>query len=252
MSDFSRSRVRSLVMSARAESTRTGAKPSIADVLREAIRQGLLAPGQPLIQASIAEGMGVSRIPVREALHALAAEGLVTFSDDGGARVTELSPREVDEVWTLRALLESEMAPSIVRNATPSDLEMLTGLVAAMDDLDPETWSDRNYSFHQELHRLSGMPYFADAAGRVLTLMDSYSRVAVSVLNEQDHAQAEHHRMIKAIADGDGDELSRLLLHHSPRARMALLAYAESQQKPFDRKAEAAEAARSLADHLSG
>ena len=114
MSDFSRSRVRSLVMSARAESTRTGAKPSIADVLREAIRQGLLAPGQPLIQASIAEGMGVSRIPVREALHALAAEGLVTFSDDGGARVTELSPREVDEVWTLRALLESEMAPSIV------------------------------------------------------------------------------------------------------------------------------------------
>jgi DNA-binding GntR family transcriptional regulator len=127
---------------------------------------------------------------------------------------------------------------------------MLSGLVAAMDDLDPETWSDRNYTFHQELHRLSGLPYFADAAGRVLTLMDSYSRVAVSVLNEQDHAQSEHHQMIAAIRADDGEELARLLLHHSNRARQALLAYAESQQKPVDPKAEAAAAARSLANHL--
>ena len=250
MTDSERSRVRSLVMNAKADTTRTGSKPAIADVLREGIRQGLLVPGQPLIQASIAEAMGVSRIPVREALHALAAEGLITFSDDGGARVTELAPHEVDEVWTLRALLESEMAPSIVRQATPSDGEMLVGLIDAMDDLDPETWSDRNYAFHLELHRLSGLPYFADAAGRVLTLMDSYSRVAVSVLSEQDEAQAERHLMVKAIEAGDGAELARLLLHHSHRARKALLAYAESQRKPIDRKAEAAEAARSLANHL--
>ena len=55
MTASDRSRVRSLVMSAKAETTRTGGKPAIADVLREGIRQGLLAPGQPLIQASIAE-----------------------------------------------------------------------------------------------------------------------------------------------------------------------------------------------------
>jgi DNA-binding GntR family transcriptional regulator len=250
VTDFDRSHVRSLVMNAKAETTRAGAKPAIADVLREGIRQGLLAPGQPLIQASIAEAMGVSRIPVREALHALAAEGLVTFADDGGARVTELAPHEVDEVWTLRALLEAHMAPSIVANASVSDVELLSGLVDAMDDLDPETWSDRNYAFHQELHRLSGLPYFADAAGRVLTLMDSYSRVAVSVLSEQDHAQSEHHQMIAAIRAEDGEELARLLLHHSNRARKALLAYAESQQQAVDPKVEAAQAARSLADHL--
>lgn len=237
-------------MSAKAETSRTAAKPAIADVLREGIRQGLLAPGQPLIQASIAEAMGVSRIPVREALHALAAEGLVTFSDDGGAKVTELAPHEVDEVWTLRALLESHMAPAIVANATAADRQLLHGLVDAMDDLDPGAWSDGNYTFHLELHRLSGMPYFADAAGRVLTLMDSYSRVAVSVLSEQGDAQAEHHQMVAAIDAGDGDELARLLLHHSHRARKALLAYAESQRKVVDPKVEAAAAARSLADHL--
>ena len=53
------------------------ARPPIADVLREGIRQGLLQPGQPLIQTAIAEAMGVSRIPVREALYTLAAEGVV-------------------------------------------------------------------------------------------------------------------------------------------------------------------------------
>ena len=210
-------------MATRPDMSRTTAKPSIADVMREAIRQGLLVPGQPLIQSAIAEAMGVSRIPVREALHALAAEGLVTFGEDGGARVTALEPEEVEELWTLRALLESEMAPGIVRVATDADVEALRAQVREMDDMDPETWSDRNYALHQDLHRLSGMPHFADACGRVLTMMDSYSRVAVSVLNEQAEAQAEHHRMIDALTRRDGEELARLLLHHSHRARKALL-----------------------------
>ncbi len=238
-------------MAARNDMTRPTSKPPIADVMREAIRQGLLAPGQPLIQAAIAEAMGVSRIPVREALHALAAEGLVTFSDDGGARVTALEPEEVEELWTLRALLESELAPGIVRVATDSDIDALRAHVLEMDDLDPETWSDRNYVLHQELHRLSGMPHFADACGRVLTMMDSYSRVAVSVLSEQSEAQAEHHLMIDALARRDGDELSRLLLHHSHRARKALLAYTTQQREVDVGPTQAAAAARALADRLS-
>jgi DNA-binding GntR family transcriptional regulator len=184
-------------------------------------------------------------------LHALAAEGLVTFGEDGGARVTALAPEEVDELWTLRALLESHMAPAIVRTATPADVAALRELVAAMDDLEATAWSDRNFTFHQELHRLAEMPHFADATGRVLTMIEPYSRVAVTVLQEQSEAQAEHHQMIAAIRADDGDELARLLLHHSNRARQALLAYAESQQQPVDPKAEAAAAARSLADHLS-
>ena len=244
-------RVRSRAMEASIENGRPAQRPAIAEVLREGIRQGMLAPGQPLIQASIAEAMGVSRIPVREALHALAAEGLVTFGEDGGARVTSLAPEEVDELWTLRALLESHMAPAIVRTATPADVAALRELVAAMDDLDAAAWSDRNFTFHQELHRLSEMPHFADVTGRVLTMIEPYSRVAVSVLQEQSEAQAEHHQMIDALAAQDADELARLLLHHSHRARKALLAYAAQTAKPVDPQVVATAAARSLADHLS-
>ena len=229
---------------------RAVAKPAIADVLREGIRQGMLEPGQPLIQASIAEAMGVSRIPVREALHALASEGLVTFGDDGGARVTALAPEEVDELWTLRALLESHMAEPIARNATPVDVERLRALVASMEDADHATWSERNFAFHQDLHALSGMPHFADVAGRVLTMIEPYSRVAVSVLDAQGEAQAEHRGMVDAIAAGDGIALAQLLLHHSNRARQALLAYSAARQHETDQRVVATEAARSLADHL--
>lgn len=239
-------------MEAKPENGRGGGKPAIAEVLREGIRQGMLAPGQPLIQASIAEALGVSRIPVREALHALAAEGLVTFGDDGGARVTALEPEEVDELWTLRALLESEMAPGIVRVATESDIEMLCGLVEQMEGAEPEAWSDRNYEFHQELHRLSGMPHFADAAGRVLNMMDPYSRVVVSVLHAGEEAQAEHRAMIAALEAADAAELGRLLRHHSERARKALLEYTIAQRDQRGHREQATSAARSLADRLSG
>ena len=237
-------------MEAKAETVRAPARPPIADVLREGIRQGLLAPGQPLIQASIAEAMGVSRIPVREALHALASEGLVTFGEDGGARVTELSPDEIDELWTLRALIESHMAPAITRNAGPDDVARLRALVDSMDGVDHDTWSGRNFAFHQDLHALSGMPHVADVAERVLTMIEPYSRIAVSTLDAQGEAQAEHVAMIDAIAAGDGEALAGLLLHHSNRARQALLAHLGAQQPERDQRIVATEAARSLADRL--
>ncbi len=105
---------------------------AVVDVLRDAIRQRLLAPGAPLVQASLATALGVSKIPVREALHSLAAEGLVTFTDEG-VRVVSLSPAEVHELWSLRALVEPALAGAIVHNAGPADLRQLRELVDAMD-----------------------------------------------------------------------------------------------------------------------
>ncbi len=230
---------------------RNSARPSIAEILRESIRQGMLEPGKPLIQASIAEAMGVSRIPVREALHTLAAEGLVTYAADGGAHVTVFAPQEVNELWTLRSLLESHMASGIVRTATPADVAVLREMVDAMDDLKATVWPDRHLMFHEELHRLSDMPHVADAVGRVQTMMEPHTRIAVSVLHAEDEAQAEHRQMVDALAAGDDAELARLLLHHSTDARAALLEYAAKTVRPVDQKGIATEAARSLADHLN-
>ncbi len=229
---------------------RNSARPPIAEFLREAIRLGLLEPGKPLIQASIAEAMGVSRIPVREALYTLAAEGLVTFGKDGGARVIELAPDNLDELWMLRGLLESHMASGIVLTATPADVAVLREMVEAMDDLEATVWSDHNFTFHLELHRLSDMPHVADAARRAMMMTEPYSRAAVNLLYVEGMANAHHHQIFDALAAGDGDELARLLLGH-PASRAALAEYAATAAQLVDQKAVATETARSLADHLN-
>src|SRR5205085_10934067 len=83
--------------------------------LRERILRSEYPEGEPLRQDAIAAALGVSRIPVREALRQLEAEGLVAFSPHRGAVVSSLSPAEIDEVFTLRASLESDL----VRRAVP-------------------------------------------------------------------------------------------------------------------------------------
>ncbi len=233
------------------DQVRYSARSSIAELLRESIRQGMLAPGKPLIQASIAEAMGVSRIPVRDALHALAAEGLVTFGGDGTAHVTVLAPEDVEELWALRGLLESHMALAIVRTATPADVAVLREIVDALDDLTATAWSDSNFTFHKELHRLSDMPHVAACAEQAMTMTDPYGRVAISVLHMERKLNVEHRQMLDALAAGDGDELTRLLHDHSTGLAAALAEYAAPAARLVDQKVAVTGAAQSLADHLN-
>jgi DNA-binding GntR family transcriptional regulator len=231
-----------------------GAEPRVpvTDVIRDAIRQRLLAPGTPLIQSALAEALGVSKIPVREALHSLAAEGLVTFAEDG-ARVTLLSPDEIHELWSLRALVEPALAEAIVRNAGPGDLAAIRRLVEEMDGADDgDEWSDLNYVFHLELYRIAALPQFASVASRVLTMIEPYSRVAVDRLEGQAAAQAEHREMLAAVEAGDAAALRAVLERHSTRARDLLAGYAEGEPRRGPSLSATSRAARSFAARLRG
>lgn len=224
----------------------------VADVLRDAIRQRLLPPGMALVQSSLAEALGVSKIPVREALHALASEGLVTFTDEG-ARVTALPAPEIHELWTLRALLEPAMAGAIVERLGPTDLARLRDLVEAMEDApDGDEWSELNYAFHLELYRVSRLPHFAGAAARVLTAIEPYSRVAVDRLSGRPAAQAEHREMLTALEARDAAALREVLERHSTRARELLAGYCEAGPDRAAGRAAASDAARAFAARLFG
>lgn len=223
----------------------------VADVLRDAIRQRLLPPGMPLIQSALAAALGVSKIPVREALHALASEGIVTFTDEG-ARVTALAPEEIDELWSLRALIEPALAEAIARNVSPAELTHLGELVESMERAESgDAWSDLNYIFHSELYRISDLPHFAGVASRVLTLIEPDSRVAVNRLQGRGAAQAEHREMIAALQTRDGGRLNEVLERHSTRARDLLVGYARSAGSDRAARASAtSDAARAFATRL--
>ena len=99
--------------------------------VRDGIAQGRLTPGEWLREAALAEGLGLSRTPVREALRVLAAEGLVELVHNRGARVVRWTAEDVEETYRLRALLEGEAASLAARRATPQHVAALERTCAA-------------------------------------------------------------------------------------------------------------------------
>ncbi len=93
----------------------------VAEAIREKILSGEIKAGEPLRQAALAAELNVSRIPVREALLQLEAEGLVNFEAHKGATATQLNSDQIDEIFDLRALLEAELLRHSITNLTPRD-----------------------------------------------------------------------------------------------------------------------------------
>ena len=131
----------------------------IADLLRDAIREGVLAPGQQLVQQSLARSVGVSRIPLREALRTLESEGLIELPPGRSGSVVRLSVDELVEIYELRAALESRLAELIISGARLKDIALLRDLQAKMAverRRDAEQWSRANSRFHMHMYELTG------------------------------------------------------------------------------------------------
>jgi DNA-binding GntR family transcriptional regulator len=200
----------------------------VALILREAIRRGALRPGMRLVQRDIAAALSVSRIPVRDALQTLLAEGLVTASG-GGLLVTELTPEDVEELYSLRLLLEPALAPWIISNVTDHARRLLRTLVEEMDAQfeagDQVAWSQSNFTFHSVLYTTARRPTFARMAHQLLTLVESYSRMSTMYLGGWRLSQEEHRTMIDAIDRADSETLRATLAIHLERAQGDLVAF---------------------------
>jgi DNA-binding GntR family transcriptional regulator len=129
----------------------------VAELLRHRIFTRELAPGSWIDELKIAEAYGISRTPLREALKVLAAEGLVTMKVRRGAYVTEVSERDLSDVYHLLSLLESDAAGVVALRATDAELTQLQALHQALEDAakpeqqDRERFFEINEQFHMSL-----------------------------------------------------------------------------------------------------
>lgn len=200
----------------------------VALILREAIRRGALRPGTRLVQRDLAAALSVSRIPVRDALQTLLAEGLVTASG-GGLLVTELTPEDVEELYSLRLLIEPALAPWITSNVTDHGRRVLRTLVDEMDAQfdagDQIGWSQSNFTFHSVLYTSARRPSFARVAHQLLSLVESYSRMSTMYLGGWKLSQEEHRTMVDAIDRSDPETLKEALQIHLQRAQGDLVAF---------------------------
>ena len=171
--------------------------------LRSAILTGLLEPGERISEPAFAETLGLSRTPIREALQSLAKEGLVDITPHKGARVRQLSVKEIEEVYQVRAVLEGEAARLAACHATRDEItQIFLGLehlgTLAPDDFAAQRQADMNFHacFVAAGHNGTLERLFNDLQGS-LSLLRTYT----SNLSQTPETQAQHLAIAKAIRD---------------------------------------------------
>ncbi len=169
--------------------------------LRGAILAGALLPGARISEPGLAQELGVSRTPVREALQRLAQEGLVELLPGKGARVRVLSAEEVREVYDVRALLEGEAAALAAQNATEAELNRLERILQALDALPREAYVQQmqvDFDFHTALieaaHNKTLARIYADLRSS-LTLIRSFQQT----LSQHPKTRAQHRAIVSAL-----------------------------------------------------
>jgi DNA-binding GntR family transcriptional regulator len=199
-------------------------RQSVYDALIDLIVGGELPPGQHMVETDLARQLGVSRQPIREALHRMEAEGWVDLRPSQGAFVHVPTDSEVDELLDVRALLEAETARlAAARGSSPAQLARLREIcrdgqaAAEADDFGAAVAA--NNAFHAEIAAVGGNAVLAELADIVGRRVQWYYRM---VAPERGHGSwAEHAEMIKAIESGDAEEAQTLARKHTERTRLA-------------------------------
>jgi len=217
------------------DKTTTQTTETIANVLRNDILYGLLKSNLPLRQDEIAARFGVSKIPVREALQQLKAEGLVTFFPNRGAVVSTLSSAAVDEIYAMRIALETLALQRAIPHLTIADLTQAEALLAAIDkeaqEVQVARWGELNWQFHALLYRPANLPRVMSWVQTLHTNVARYLIIYLISLDYQVTSQCEHHAILAACRRGDVAVATELLRQHLQAAADKLVAFLQQRGK---------------------
>lgn len=196
----------------------------VADQLRAAILDGHFKPGEWLRQEKVAQELGVSQMPVREALKELAAEGLIEHVPYRGVRVIEFNYEDVADLYDHRAFLEGRAAAVAALNITDEEIAELKQLQSQMEkNLAPEKLSvyrDLNRRFHHIVFTASRREYLIRTLTQMWAafptmLIGNFAATADNPLPERDNPDiSEHHALIDALEKHDSAEAERVLTAH--------------------------------------
>ena len=174
----------------------------VADAIRQRILSGEYAANLQLRQEHIALDLGVSRIPVREALHQLHSEGFVTLVSHKGAVVTPVSLDEILELHELRARLETWLLALSIPRMTPEHLVAaeLAAKRFGANSADADRADELNWDFHRTLYAASGRKATIDIIGRIYQQIERYTRMIVTLIDYNLRSDAEHHQLDRTVS----------------------------------------------------
>ncbi|WP_194288467.1 GntR family transcriptional regulator [Ornithinicoccus halotolerans] len=187
--------------------------------LRELVLSGIWGPDEPLREESVAQLLGTSRTPVRDALRRLESDGLVRITPRRGARVVSHSAAEVDAIFDLRALLEGHAARRAAETGGCGDLAELERLANAMEEElaanGPTAEVTRlNLAFHRHIHDGSGNPLLTHLLESVIATSLVHSAFASYDAQERERSVRHHRELIEAIRARDGGWAGSVMAGH--------------------------------------
>ena len=204
----------------------------VCESLREAIRKGILKPGERIMEIQLAEELGVSRTPVREAIRKLELEGYVVMMPRRGTYVANMSIRDINEIFEIRTALESLSNGLAAEHITDEELEHLQRLLVIIGGYIKEGNMEKIVETDIEFHDLM---YHAARnqrlVGIISNLRDQLTRFRTTSMSFPGRLKAtleEHRRIVEAIAQGDVKEAQQAAEDHMEKSEQTLLASMEA------------------------
>ncbi len=210
----------------------------VYDRVRNAILEGTLAPGSVMSQVALAEELGISRTPLREALRMLQSEGLVEGEPNRRVRVAPVTPRDLEELYVMRVALESEALRLSVPLMSTEDLARLEGYMAEMShfalDKDYVRWTVPHHSFHRALTAHAGARVNLVLA-QMFDHAERYRRMHIGH-GPSAWAIAQHREILDACKARDREGSAALLATHLARTGLEVSELLDPEYDPAQLK----------------
>jgi DNA-binding GntR family transcriptional regulator len=208
----------------------------VFESLRESIISGMLNPGERLMEIQLAEEMGVSRTPVREAIRKLELEGLVVMIPRKGAYVAGLSLKDIADVFEIRGALEGLAAELAAERATEEELEELERYLVRISeeietggDLDKVVEIDTD--FHTLLYKASRNNRLSQIINNLREQIQRFRTTSLSYPGRMKAAVEEHRRIVEAISARDGELAHKLAQEHIENAENSMMSMIQQDKK---------------------
>lgn len=195
---------------------------SLTTVVQQEIERAILVgeyePGSKLIEATLAEKLGVSRGPVREAFRMLEEAGLVRNEKNRGVFVRDIAIDEAVEIFDLRAVMDELVGRQLASNITPAQTKVLKGLVEAMEKSvkaqDARGYHLQNLHFHDQLVEMAGNRKLTEIYRKLIKELSLFRRLNLADGWLMPISANEHRQIVKAITSGDADAAGRAMFKH--------------------------------------
>ena len=206
---------------------RKSAGQHVFGYLKQAITRGDIAPGNRLIESRIADSIGVSRTPVREAFHKLESQGFLRRLPTGGFTVIGLTSRDIDETFGIRSVLEAYAARLAAENHTHHELSLLEEKISeyqhTLEQNRITELEEINTQFHDLLYALSNSPRLIKMINDLKAQIYRFRHIILSQTEMARQSNQDHILMVTAIKNHDADGVEKLVREHILRGKAAVL-----------------------------